>query len=64
MQQYYRLYSMLGTDAEERALVHSITDLRRAHMEPLVQFLHTTFTNLATLIVRPTVNAESGEHHR
>ena len=52
---------MLGSNAEERNLVHSIEELWHANPEPLVQFLHITLNNLATLIIRPTINAVSGK---
>ena len=62
MSQYYSLHSQLGSQEEERALAVSISHLSEANPEPLVQFLHITLNSLASLLIRPTVTEESGQH--
>ena len=59
---HYTYNSFLGSESEERALAGSIRQLEEATNEPLVQFLHLMLNNLCMLLVRPTVNAESGEY--
>ena len=62
MSQYYSLHSQLGSQEDERALAVSISHLSEANPEPLVQFLHITLNSLASLLIRPTVTEESGQH--
>ena len=57
---YYNFNSMLGIELEEKSLVGSVRQLEEAASEPLVKFLYLTLNSLCTLLVRPTVNTESG----
>lgn len=61
MKYFYEFNPRLGADVEEKALASSVVDLKRAHPEPLVQFLHITLNNLTTLLVRPSVTEESAK---
>lgn len=61
MKFFYEFNPRLGSDFEEKALASSVIDLKKAHSEPLVQFLHITMNNLATLLVRPSVTEESAK---
>ena len=51
---------MLGIELEEKSLVGSVRQLEEAASEPLVKFLYLTLNSLCSLLVRPTVNTESG----
>ena len=61
MKYFYELNPRLGSDVEEMALSNSVQNLKEANAEPLVQFLHITLSNLATLLVRPSVTEESAK---
>lgn len=61
MSGYYDLNTRLGSDFEEKALTSSISSLTLADSEQLVQFLHITLSNLACLLVRPSITEESAE---
>lgn len=61
MKYFYEFNPRLGTDLEEKALAGSIMELKQAHSEPLIQFLHIVLNNLATLLVRPSVTEESAK---
>ena len=61
MKYFYEFNPRLGSEHEEKALANSVLDLKKAHPEPLVQFLHITLNNLATLLVRPSVTEESAK---
>lgn len=61
MKFFYELNPRLGSDVEEMALSNSVVNLKEANAEPLVQFLHITLSNLATLLVRPSVTEESAK---
>jgi hypothetical protein len=61
MKYFYEFNPRLGSEGEERALSASVVDLKRAHPEPLVQFIHITLNNLTTLLVRPSVTEESAK---
>lgn len=61
MKYFYEFNPRLGADMEEKALATSVQDLKKAGHEPLVQFLHITFNNLSTLLVRPSVSEESAK---
>ena len=56
---FYDYNTQLGTEMEEKQLVHSIQQLEEVSPEPLVKFLHITINNLCTLLVRPTINESS-----
>ena len=56
---FYDYNTQLGTEMEEKQLVHSIQQLEEVSPEPLVKFLHITLNNLCTLLVRPTINESS-----
>ena len=56
---FYDFNTQLGTEMEEKQLVHSIQQLEEVSPEPLVKFLHITINNLCTLLVRPTINESS-----
>ena len=60
MSGYYDLNTRLGSDLEEKTLATSISNLSLADSEPLVQFLYITLSNLASLLVRPSITEESG----
>ena len=64
MKFFYEFNPRLGSDIEEKALSSSVLELKRAQPEPLVQFLHITLNNLATLLVRPSVTEESARVSR
>ena len=61
MKYFYEFNSRLGTDSEEKTLASSVIELKRARPETLIQFLHITLNNLATLLVRPSVTEESAK---
>lgn len=61
MKFFYEFNPRLGADQEEKALANSVQSLSKANPEPLVQFLHITLNNLATLLVRPSVTEESAK---
>ena len=56
---FYDFNTQLGTEQEEKQLVHSIQQLEEVTPEPLVKFLQITLNNLCTLLVRPTINESS-----
>ena len=56
---FYDFNTQLGTEQEEKQLVHSIQQLEEVTSEPLVKFLQITLNNLCTLLVRPTINESS-----
>ena len=64
MKYFYEFNPRLGSDMEEKALANSILNLMNANAEPLVQFLHITLNNLATLLVRPSVSEECAKVSR
>ncbi len=55
MKCFYSYNPRLGSLLEENALADSVASLRKAHPEPLVQFLHVTLNNLSTLLVHHSV---------
>ena len=61
---HYTYNSSLGSESEEKALVASIRQVEEGTSEPLVKFLHLMLNSLCSLLVRPTVSAESGESER
>ena len=64
MKCFYEFNPRLGAELEERTLANSVMELKKARSEPLIQFLHITLNNLATLIVRPSVTEESAKVSR
>ena len=61
MKYFYEFNPRLGSELDEKSLASSILDLKKANPEPLVQFLHITLNNLATILVRPSVTEESAK---
>ena len=57
---YYHLVMQLGSEQDERLLGQSISNLHGANPEIILQFLHITLNNLASLLIRPSVTEESG----
>ena len=58
---YYDLSYQLGIDSDEKLFTGSIRQLEDTASEPLVHFLYLLLNNLCQLLVRPTVNTESGK---
>lgn len=61
MKFFYEYNPRLGADIEEKTLASSVLELKKANPDPLIQFLHITLNNLATLLVRPSVTEESAK---
>ena len=58
---YYDLSYQLGIDSDEKLFTGSIRQLEETASEPLVHFLYLLLNNLCQLLVRPSVNTESGK---
>ncbi len=59
MKAFYDYNPRLGSEAEEKNLAACVLDLKKAKADRIVEFLHVTLNNLATLLVRPSVTEES-----
>ncbi len=61
MKYFYEFNPRLGSDVEERNFSSSVSELKRANSEQLVQFFHIILNNLSTLLIRPSVSEESAK---